>query len=549
MTPSAPSICWSADAAAGVPSTADAAPTGATAHPLIADATVSTLGRAAALRVVSNVSRIVVVVFDAAPGPCVWAARGAIPPGATGGEFVWCVSLLSRLLARRSVAALVTGCAPTAKAIVAYGRAHGSAVVTLAHWFAPWMGVPPVDRIHGMEGPFHGSLGERCVLLMSFWNGFQVPMPGLPVAVQQAHVLTPWDYGGGNTGTMLGLAACTCDVGTATLQDAMARPSSELGPPEVAALLQAVSNGTGAYGVVFGKWEPGGTARVDRIPGFLRAPDSWEHALSHVDVLVFVSCADAMLSVVPVDRARIVCLPKASALRRDPGLHTLLLREAAFVLGIGSPVLSPTPLTAICCNTSTILVKGQHAPLEAITLGKPCAGFAAVQDAAGLEAALQFARPNHSSAQRCGEGAVCGRYVCSQSSASTDFSAGGQVVAAVAAKVEKSAATAGDVATKCPTASNDHTYADWPRGHTWYLLMQKDAMGAYFPTVIFTNSSTEMIVEWLSNMTMGSTNVYVQVHGMMGGDMLHVMEITMMEPAMYYPAKKMETVAHWHVTL
>lgn len=44
-----------------------------------------------------------------------------------------------------------------------------------------------------------------------------------------------------------------------------------------------------------------------------------------------------------------------------------------------------------------------------------------------------------------------------------------------------------------------------------YLLMQKDITGLYFPTVFFTQSSTDLIVAWLSNMTMGTNNVYVKV--------------------------------------
>ena len=99
-------------------------------------------------------------------GPCFWVANGTVVSGRTGGEFVWCSSIVGQLLdAGRAV--YVTNTSRLAKRLVAGAHARGNPIVTIAHW--GWQEIAVSAHKSGKNAPVR-AIGADCVLKMNYWG-------------------------------------------------------------------------------------------------------------------------------------------------------------------------------------------------------------------------------------------------------------------------------------------------------------------------------------------------------------------------------------------
>jgi len=110
------------------------------------------------------------------------------------------------------------------------------------------------------------------------------------------------------------------------------------------------------YAVLIGKW--GGTGRINRIHDtFKNNSMVWDY-ITHQTNLVVLQCPDEFLAATNTVERNFICLPQDSEFRKTK--YKSLVKNAQFLLGIGSPLLSPSPLEALSCSVPVILTTGMH---------------------------------------------------------------------------------------------------------------------------------------------------------------------------------------------
>mmetsp|Transcript_31656 Transcript_31656/g.77611 ORF Transcript_31656/g.77611 Transcript_31656/m.77611 type:complete len:583 (+) Transcript_31656:222-1970(+) len=134
------------------------------------------------------------------------------------------------------------------------------------------------------------------------------------------------------------------------------------------------------FAILYGKFSA--MKKPDMVHVWLRNGSLWDNMVARVRIIV-THCHPTLAVALRHSLDSFVCLDPESALR-GPNFADLL-GSAEFVLGGGHPILSPTPLEALSCNTSVILPRGQHSFLE--TVGRKPA-FYAVDNADELLAAV-----------------------------------------------------------------------------------------------------------------------------------------------------------------
>lgn len=109
--------------------------------------------------------KIVHIIFD--KGPCYWVAEGTPVHGRSGGEYVWCKSILTRMthLGRDF---LVTHSSRAAKSLSVFLHMNGQKAITLTHW--GWQDVALPRKKGVKSSPPEKSIGANCVMSLQAWG-------------------------------------------------------------------------------------------------------------------------------------------------------------------------------------------------------------------------------------------------------------------------------------------------------------------------------------------------------------------------------------------
>ncbi len=289
-----------------------------------------------------------VVVFDARP--CFWAAAAAYgskhgttltpdPRHTTGGEIVHCRKLLHLLHRMHRTVTVVSDYFMllnfTTEAVAA-----GKPPVTIRH-FGAENGTKPHKGMNVLMPPF----AEPCALLLQFYGGdIKDPQRG-PVSLSNASkIISSYPYG--NT-TAIGFyrpAACPY------VPDK--RPFNR------------------SYIFAYGKADTE-MFWLDMVLPQFKNSTLWE-ALIAKHAVVFVRCPSGLPGALSIDGERwkrwvakgeIICLDALP----EPVPYSTLLAYAEFIMGLGLPWHSPTPLEALYCQTSVLVTNYQHWYVKATT--------------------------------------------------------------------------------------------------------------------------------------------------------------------------------------
>ncbi|GIL66560.1 hypothetical protein Vafri_20058 [Volvox africanus] len=293
----------------------------------------------------ANADKKTVVIMDT--GPCWWLAEGISSntridlSKRTGGEYVWCSRILE-LLQKLGYNTVFTKTARAAEKFILAGQRQGTDHLLLVHWGYDALSSP---EKYGNASLIRPPFREECLIMMWYY-GIEVPRGLWPGDLKFYLAVYPHIF---NSYTGLPQPP-DCPVRSA-------EPSVPLKP---------------SYGVVFGKF--GVTAKVTLIPLLFRNASLWS-SLSTRTHLVFVSCNDALAEALGLGinyRERYTCWTDLP----ERGSYHQLLWDAAFVIGLGTPELSPTPVEALWCRTPVIMPPGQHRYLSA---SAPSSQFHAVR--------------------------------------------------------------------------------------------------------------------------------------------------------------------------
>lgn len=112
-------------------------------------------------------------------GPCFWIAQGLQVHVRTGGEFIWCLSLI-RLLLAVNTSVLVTNMSSTVTEVASEMRERGCNFAIISHW--GWQDIALTSHKHKKNFAF--QFVRPCLLKMNYW-GTSVPTEVWPGAMKR----------------------------------------------------------------------------------------------------------------------------------------------------------------------------------------------------------------------------------------------------------------------------------------------------------------------------------------------------------------------------
>jgi len=116
------------------------------------------------------------------------------------------------------------------------------------------------------------------------------------------------------------------------------------------------------YAFLIGKWGFKGTAKSDQVNQmFVNNTKLWDHVTTRTN-LVMLNCPDEFFELTGATKSKFVCLNTESKFRKE--LYVQLVQNAQFMLGIGSPRISPSPIEALSCSRPVVLSRGMHRYLQ-----------------------------------------------------------------------------------------------------------------------------------------------------------------------------------------
>lgn len=341
------------------------------------------------------------IIFDR--GPCFWVAQGSPVHERTGGEYIWCQSIISRLV-RFGNEVFVTNSSKVAMDMSMIAHKNGHHAITISHW--GWQEIV-AWKIFGNRLPV-SAIGTDCLIKMNFW-GTDKPIEVWPGSLRRYLTVYPGPDGNSNgaaTGVKAARKSSIVTENTASafgdqfnhcghesfkaadamkdihlngnsaldlriLMDFFAGDSHARGHQRRGVLQHhGKSNISGTnssqsmasqYFIVFGKFGP--VAKVEKISPTVQDNELWKHLHNTGMKAIMLHCNETVFEALGVPASYFICLEKTSIFKKKP-YYNLLLSKAQFVLGLGVPILSTTPFDALACNTSVILPDGQHTFLE-----------------------------------------------------------------------------------------------------------------------------------------------------------------------------------------
>jgi hypothetical protein len=349
------------------------------------------------------------ILFDR--GPCFWVAQGAPVHDRTGGEYIWCKSILARLV-RFGNEVFVTNSSKIAMDMSMIAHKNGHHAITISHWGWEEIGA----------GNFSNSclpvpaIGKDCLIKMNFW-GTDKPVEVWPGSLRRYLTVYPGanpddnhntpgtkeSLGNrtlkttrklsrvtGNTASGFGDLFDHCGHENFKAADAMRDIHLNGDSALDLMIMDYILSGSHALGhkvrgahpyqekesfsrnytshfrasqyfIVFGKFGP--VVQVGQISRTVRNSLLWNHLRNTGMKAIMLHCNETVFEALGVPTDYFLCLEKTSIFKKKP-YYNLLINRAQFVLGLGVPLLSTTPFDALACNTSVILPDGQHNFLE-----------------------------------------------------------------------------------------------------------------------------------------------------------------------------------------
>ncbi len=293
-----------------------------------------------------------VVVFDT--NPCFWAATAAYskhahsnltpdPRHTTGGEMIHCRKLF-HLLHRMNRTITVLGDFDVLYHFTKVAVAARKPPVTIRHgpdWWGAHLGTQNQDGMNVLIPPF----SEPCTMMLGYWVDDIADPRHAPVSLSDSSKIISSYYS--KDKTFIGFerpARCPHKHGS--------RPFNR------------------SYVFVFGKVGTSMCATEKILPIFKNS-SLWEVLVAQ-HMVVFVRCFPELPDHLGIELNRwkawvrnghVTCL---SALA-EPVAYEDLLAYADVVMGLGCPVISPTPLQALYCQTPVIVAASQHWELTSVT--------------------------------------------------------------------------------------------------------------------------------------------------------------------------------------
>jgi len=221
--------------------------------------------------------------------------------------------------------------------------------------------IPSVKK-DGMNRPL-SPFSEQCMLMSSYWGKTAKRLKIWVGGVSR--VVTPLPTPGN---TFVGLKVDLCQ------RDDL-RPSGNVSEEDIyvpvsvqSSTRQLMIGDQGEpYALLIGKWDS--TGKVRHIHETFKKKKVWDY-ISNRTNLVVLDCTDEFLEVSNIVAKNVICLYKDSDFRQAK--YKSLVHHAQFVLGIGSPHHSPSPLEALSCSVPVILARDMHWYVESY-VSKPAA--------------------------------------------------------------------------------------------------------------------------------------------------------------------------------
>lgn len=333
-------------------------------------------------------------------GPCFWVAQGASVHERTREEYIWCQSIISRLV-RFGNEIFLTNSSKIAMDMSMIAHKNGHHAITISNWGWQEIGA---RKFFGNRLPLP-AIGSDCLIKMNFrgtdkpieiWPGslrrYLTAYPGLSPdgpatqGLRTARKLSTTE----NTAAAFGDHFSQCGHENFKAADAMRdihlNGDSAL-DLRIMILIMSDSHsfrhkgrgvhpyqekdsfsgnssshiGASQYFIIFGEF--GQAAQVEDISPTVINGDLWRHLHNTGMKAIMLHCNESVFEALGVPSDHFLCLEKTSIFKKKP-YYNLLLSKAQFVLGLGVPILSTTPFDALTCNTSVILPDGQHTFLE-----------------------------------------------------------------------------------------------------------------------------------------------------------------------------------------
>jgi hypothetical protein len=331
-------------------------------------------------RVPSDSSRILestnpLILFDR--GPCFWVAQGAPVHDRTGGEYIWCKSILARLV-RLGKEVFVTNSSKIAMDMSMIAHKNGHHAITISHW--GWQEIVAM-KFFGNSLPVP-AIGRDCLIKMNAW-GTDKPVEVWPGSLRRYLTIYPgakdvrdlFDHCGHenfkaadamrdihlNGDSALDLMIMDYIISDSHAVGYKVRGAHPYQEKESLSRNYTSHFRASQYFIVFGKFGP--VAKVEKISHTVRNSLLWNHLRNTGMKAIMLHCNETVFEALGVPADYFLCLEKTSIFKKKP-YYNLLINKAQFVLGLGVPISSTTPFDSLACNTSVILPDGQHTFLE-----------------------------------------------------------------------------------------------------------------------------------------------------------------------------------------
>ena len=295
-----------------------------------------------------------VIFFDV--GPCWWAAVAYYDRSRTGGELVWCQSIL-KLLLNNGYQVYVTNEPGILEAVVTAARTQLKNIVIVVHW--GWRMISKNN-----DGIINPLFGENCIIKMGYYGRHKCNLRDDLWPGDFAKYLAPFPSFN-NTFSGFGNQFSSCSKGFSRNDSELFLSLTLTSSDEK--LFRVMYDRSNPYGVVFGKW--GTVVHAYQIHHMFRNKTVWTR-ISEVATVVVLQCHPSLFEALNTNDNTLRCLDFASIFRSSP-FYDILIRRATFVLGLGAPFQSTTPLEALACGTTVILPRRQHPYLETRSLALP----------------------------------------------------------------------------------------------------------------------------------------------------------------------------------
>ena len=328
-----------------------------------------------------------VIIYD--NGPCFWLASGRSAKSGSGGESIWCSSIIGQLLDQDRYV-YVTDDSSVAMTLAMSAHQCGHGAITIAHWGWRHIAMSKTPLPQHLRNPPQSIMGGiDCILKMHYW-GTKAPIELWPGSLK--HYITPYPLidnnidgcrksngaGGYNTATGFGDQFLHCgdeeleldkvmiilntitNKNTTHLKNSTDNNSTDNNSMDM--MMWDLIHDNRSYYIIYGKF--GNLIPTKLIDPLFSDALLW-HTLHDEMRLqgVILTCNNSLFSVLHTTSSAFLCLDESSVFKDRPW-YPYLLHHAVFVLGLGHPKLSTTPFDALACHTNVILPVGMHSFLE-----------------------------------------------------------------------------------------------------------------------------------------------------------------------------------------